>query len=152
MIVTLGLVILGIMVFIVINARKLKLFRGQVFSNAVKVMLFISDAQYYILVNLCRTAGSIYLFTIMGKITPEHIELSRNIICHIIEINWKEVSMTLDGYRVNLPNSVIIPFRDYFKIRCFVRREPLLLHIMLKKGMTWLSLENNNENTISETA
>ena len=51
MIVTLGLVILGIMVFIIINARTLKLFRGHLFSNTVKVMLFISDSQYYIPIN-----------------------------------------------------------------------------------------------------
>ena len=38
--------------FIVINVRKLKLFRGHLFSNAVKVMLFISDGQYYIPVKL----------------------------------------------------------------------------------------------------
>ena len=47
MIVTLGLVVLGIVTFSFINARKLKLFRGHMFSNAVKVMLLISDAQYY---------------------------------------------------------------------------------------------------------
>ena len=45
---TLSLVILGIIIFIVINIRKLKLFRGHLFSNAVKVILFISDDQYYI--------------------------------------------------------------------------------------------------------
>ena len=62
MIVLLGLTVLNIIIFIVLNARKLKLFRGHVISNAVKVMLFISDAQYYIPVKLCRAAGSIHLF------------------------------------------------------------------------------------------
>ena len=71
-------------------------------------MLFISDAQYYIPVKLCRTAGSIHLFKITGKLTPEHIELKRNIIWDIIEIDWKEVNMTLNGKKVNLPTSVII--------------------------------------------
>ena len=149
---TLGLVILGIIIFIVINARKLKLFSGHLFSNAVRVMLFISDAQYYIPVKLYRTTGSIHLFKITGKLTLEHIKLKRNIIWDIKEIDWKEVSMTLNGNKVNLPNSVIIPFRDKFKTRCIVRRQPLLLHVMLKQAMTRFSLENNNETTISETA
>ena len=48
----LTLVILGILIFLIINARKLELFRGHLFSNAVKIMLFISDAQYYVLVKL----------------------------------------------------------------------------------------------------
>ena len=30
--------ILGILIFIIINARKLKLFRGHLLSNAVKIM------------------------------------------------------------------------------------------------------------------
>ena len=41
----LSISILGIVVFIIPNARKLKLFRGHLCSNAVKIMLFISDAQ-----------------------------------------------------------------------------------------------------------
>ena len=138
---TLGLVILGIIIFIVINIRKLKLFRGHLFSNAVKVMLFISDGQYYLPVNLCRTAASIHLFKITGKLTSEYIQLKRNIIWDKIEIDWKEVSLTLNGNKVNLPNSVIISFKDEFKIRCIVRRESLHLHIMLKQGMTWFSLD-----------
>ena len=35
----LSLSILGIIIFIILNARKLKLFRGHLFSNAVKIIL-----------------------------------------------------------------------------------------------------------------
>ena len=91
------------------------------FLNAVKIMLFISDAQYYIPVKICRTAGSTHLFKITGKLIPEHIELKRNILWDIIEIDWKEVNMTLNGNKINLPASVIILLRDKFKIRCNVK-------------------------------
>ena len=89
-----SLLILGIVIFIILNARKLKLFRGHLFSNAFKIMLFISDAQYYILVKLRRTAGGIHLFKITGKLVPENIKLKRNILWDVIEIDWKEVNMT----------------------------------------------------------
>ena len=36
----------------------MKLFRGNFFSNAATIMLFILDAQYYIPVELCRTSGT----------------------------------------------------------------------------------------------
>ena len=62
----------------------------------------------------------------------------------ILEIDWKEVGMTLNGNKVNLPNSFMIPFRDKFKIRHIVRTEPLLLHIMLNQSMMWFSLKNKN--------
>ena len=117
----LSLSILGIIIFIILNDRKLKLFRGHLFSNADKIMLFISDAQSYVPVKLCRTTGSIHLFNITGKITPEHIKLKTNILWDVIGLDWKEVNMTLNGSRINLPASVIMPVKDKFKIRCIVK-------------------------------
>ena len=117
----LSLAVLGMMIFIILNARKLKLFRGHLFPNAVKIVLFISDAQNHIPVTLCRTAGSIHLFKITRKLPPEHIELKRNILWNVIELDWKEVNMTLNGNKINIPASVIISLRDKFKIRCIVR-------------------------------
>ena len=112
---------IGIISFVILNARKLKLFRGHLFSNTVKIMLFISDAQYLVLEKLCRTAGSIHLFKSTGKLTPEHIKLKRNILWDVIKIDWKEVSMTLNGNKINLPSSLILLLRDKFKIRCIIK-------------------------------
>ena len=56
--------ILGLVIFAVLHSRKLKLCRGCLFSNAVKIMLFISDVQYYVPIKLCKTAGSIQLLKI----------------------------------------------------------------------------------------
>ena len=126
------------------KTRKLKLFRGHLFSNVVKIMLFISDAQYNVPVKLCRSPGSIHLFKIAGKLTPEHIKLKRNILWDIIELDWKKDNMILNWSKINLPASVIIPLRDIFKIRCIVKWEPLPFHIMLKQGMTWFPLETND--------
>ena len=94
---------LGIIIFIIIHARKLKPFRGHLFSNAVKIMLLISDAQYYVIETLCRTAGSISLFKIMGKLTPEYVKLKRIMQWNIIELDWKEVIITLNGNKINVP-------------------------------------------------
>ena len=133
------------MIFIMTNIRKIKLFRGHMFSNAVKIMLFISDTQYYVPVKLCRTVGGIHLLKITGKLTPEQITLKRKLLWDIIKIDRNEVNITLNGNKVHLPNSVIILLREIFKIRCIIRREPLLLHVMLRQGMTWFSLENSRK-------
>ena len=71
----LSLSILGIVAFIVINAKKLKQFRGHLFPNTVKIMLFISDAQYFVPVKLCTKTGSTHLFKTTGKLTPEHVKV-----------------------------------------------------------------------------
>ena len=81
----LSLSILGIVVFIIINDRKFKLFRGHLFSNAVKIMInSFSDTQYYVPVNLCRMEGSILLFKITGKLIHEHVKLKRKIYCGML--------------------------------------------------------------------
>ena len=81
-------------------------------------------------------AGGIHVFEITGTLTPESVKLKRNIIWDVIEIDWKEVNVTLNRNKINLPKSVTIKFRDKFKLRYIVKRETLLFHIMLKKGLT----------------
>ena len=89
-------------------------------------------------------AGSMHLFKITGLLTPKNVKLKRNVIWDVIELHWKEVNVTLNGSRINLPKSVTIKYGDKFKIRCIVKREPLLFHIMLKQGLTWFTLASNN--------
>ena len=48
-------------------------------------------------------AGSIHLFKIIGTLLPENVKLKQNFIWDIIEIDWKEFNMTLNGDKVNLP-------------------------------------------------
>ena len=45
------------------------------FSNAVKIMIFISDVQYYVPIKLCKTIGSTHLFKIIGMLKPENMEI-----------------------------------------------------------------------------
>ena len=56
----LNLSILGIVLFIIINASKSKLFREHLFSYAIKITLFISDAQYHVQVN-CVDQQKVYI-------------------------------------------------------------------------------------------
>ena len=53
--------------------------------------------------------------------------------------------VTLSGNVINLLGSVIIPFRDKFKISWKMKSRPLLLHLMLKQGQTWYPLSNVRE-------
>ena len=69
------LTILGLVMVAILNYRKSKLCGGCTFSNAVKIMIFISDAQYYVPIKLYKTAGSIHLFQIIGTLKPENIKL-----------------------------------------------------------------------------
>ena len=61
-ILVLSLAIISLIIFAILQVRRTKICRGQIFSNVVKIMHFISDIKYYIPVKLCKTAGSITLY------------------------------------------------------------------------------------------
>ena len=119
---SLALTILGLMMVAILHYRKSKLWRGCMFSNAVKIMVFISDVQYYIPIKLCKTAGSIRLFIIIGTLKLENIKLNINYIWDTLEIDWKEVSVTFNDDKINLPRFVTIKLRDKVKIRCMMKK------------------------------
>ena len=79
---------------ILVTMRKCRIFRGHLFSNAVTVMLFFSDVEHYVPVKLCKTAGSIHLFKILGHLTPDQIILERRLLWNVVQIDSKEVLMT----------------------------------------------------------
>ena len=105
------------------------MFGGNLFSNVTKVKLFISNMQSYVSIKLCKGAGSIHLFKIRGRLTPENIKYKKNWIRDILEIDWKEDNMTLNGNEINLPNSIILPFRDKFRGRKLIRKQPTTITI-----------------------
>ena len=112
------LTVLSLILVTFLHYRKQSKFcKGHRFSNAVKIMIFISDVQNYILVKLCKTAGSIHLFKISGMLKAENLKLNRNYLWDTLEIDWKEVSVTFNGNKIDLPRVVIVKLQDKFKIR-----------------------------------
>ena len=118
------------------------------FSNTVKIMLFISDVQYYVPIKLCKTAGSIHLFKIMGVLKLENIKLNNNYIWDTLEIDWKEVSVTFNDNQINSPRIVTIKLRDKIKITCMMKKEALFFHIMLKQGITLFTLASSTQEIV----
>ena len=82
------------------------------------------------------------MFKLTGSLQKEVIMLHRNKVWDILEIDWKNVTLMVNGNVINLPGSVIVPFWDKFKIRQMIRNKPLLLYLMLKQGQTWYPLSN----------
>ena len=56
--------------------------------------------------------------------------------------------MTFNSNKVNLPRSIMIKLRDKFKIRHMMKKDPLLFQLMLKQGITWLTLAFNSQDTV----
>ena len=146
--ISLILIILGLVMVAILHYRKSKLCREYMFSNTVTIMIFISDVQYYVPINLCKTTGSMHLLKIIGMLKPENIKLNRNYIWDTLEIDWKEVSVAFNDNQIDLPRVVTIRLKDKIKIRHLMKKEPLLFHIMLKQGIKWFTLASGTQETV----
>ena len=108
-------------------------------------MLFISDIQYYATVTLCKTAGSIHLFKITGRLMTDKVKLNRHYIWDILEIDWSEVKVTFHRKAIRLPKLIMIRIWDKFKVRQMLGSQPLLFHLMLKQGFNWFMLTQDGQ-------
>ena len=115
--------------------------------NVVKIMLFISDIQYYIPVKLCRTAGSIHLFKITGRLTIDKVRLNKHYVWEILEIGWSGIKVIFNGKVFNLPKSITVKLWDKFTVRLMMGSQPILFRLMLKQGFNWFTLTPKEQET-----
>ena len=113
--------------------------------NIVKIMFFISDIQYYIPVQLCKTAGSIHLLKLTGKIMIDKVKLNKYYLWDVLEIDWSEVKVTFNGKVINLPKSIRVRLWDKFKIREMIVKSTTTFHLMLKQGFNWFTLAQEDQ-------
>ena len=71
------LTILSLIIVMFLHYRKSKFCKGHRFSNVVKIKIFISDVQNYVPIKLCKAAGSIHLFKIIGMLKAENERLNK---------------------------------------------------------------------------
>ena len=142
------LTILSLIIVKFLHYRKSRFCKGYRFSNVVKIMIFISDVQNYVPIKLCKTAGSIHLFKIKGMLKAENIKLNINYLWDTLELHWKEVTVTFNGNKMDLPKVVIIKLQDKIKVRRLMNGEPLLFHLILKQGIMWFTLVTETQETM----
>ena len=134
------IITLGMLYLVTNKLRKSSFFKGCLFSNNTKILLFISNTHSYVPIKLCRVARSIHLFRIRGRLNLENVKLKKNWIWGVLEIDWSDISITLNDNEIDLPSSVIIPFKERYRARRLLRKHLLLFYVMLKLGKTWFSL------------
>ena len=105
-----------------------------------KIMLFISDIQYYVLVKLCWTTGSIHLFKITRRLNIDKVWLNKHYVWDVLEKDWSRIKVTFNRKVINLPKSITVKLWDKFKVRHVMGSQAILFHLMLKQGFNWFTL------------
>ena len=117
-----------ITIMAIAKVRKSRIFKGKLFSNSIKVKLFIVDNHYYIPLHLNKLAGSVHLLKLHGILTKENLILRKNWIWDVLEIDWTDLYLLQDHKEINLPVTVAIPLYYKYKLRQLLkhsRKDPL---------------------------
>ena len=94
------MITLGMLYLVTNKIRKSSFFKGCLFSNNTKILLFVSNTHPYIPIKLCRVAGSIHLFRIKGRLNPENVKLKKTWIWDVLEIDWSNISIKLNDNKI----------------------------------------------------
>ena len=91
------------------------------------MLLFVSNTHLYIPTKLCGVARSFHLFRIRGRLNPENVKLKKNWIWDVLEIDWSNISITLNDNEIDLPSSVTIPFKERYRPRRLLRKHSVII-------------------------
>ena len=142
LLIILNLVITALL--ILIKLKKSRLFQGYLFTNMVKVNLFLANTQSYVPLELNSVAGNVHLFKLSGALLIENLNLKKNWIWYVLEINWNNTCITLNDKKVHLPGTLTILLAYKLKVRkLFTERKSLHVYIILKPRKSWYNLEND---------
>ena len=100
------LMILNLAIVVLLLLRKIRksvIFQGQLFSNMVKIKLFLADTKSYVSLDLNKIAGSTNLFKLTGELSLDNITLRKNWIWDVLEIRWDSIHIILNDKDIHLP-------------------------------------------------
>ena len=82
--------------------RKSRIFKGRLFSNTIKIKLFVADNHCYIPLHLNKLPGSMHLFKLHGILIKENLVQKKNWIWDVLEIDWTDVYLLWDHKEIKL--------------------------------------------------
>ena len=87
------LVILNLVIVVSLLLRKIRksaFFQGQLFSNMVKIKLFLADTKSYVSLDLNKKARNTHLFKLTGELSLYSVTIRKYWIWVVLEIRWDE--------------------------------------------------------------
>ena len=63
---------------VLIKIKKSTVFQGHLFTNMVKINLFLANTQSYVPLELNSAAGNVHLFKLSGALLVENFNLKKN--------------------------------------------------------------------------
>ena len=100
--------------------RKCVFFQGQLFSNMVKIKLFLADTKSYVSLDPKKIAGNTHFFKLTGELSLDNITLRKNWIWDVLGIRWDDIHIILNDKDIHLPIMLVIPLIHKLKVKKIV--------------------------------
>ena len=108
------------------------MFQGHLFTNMLKIKLFLENTQSYVPLELNSAAGNVHLFKLSGALAVEKFTLRKNWMWDVLEINRDNTCAALNDREINFPGTLTIPLVYKLKVRkLFLERNSMHVYIML---------------------
>ena len=98
--------------------------------------------------NYVKQQVAFIYYKIVATLKAKNIKSIKNYLWDTLEIDWREVTVTFNGDKIDLPIVVIIKLQDKIKVRQLMNWEPMLFHLMLKQRITWFTLATGTQETV----
>ena len=137
--VLLSLLIVG---YLIIKARKLKVFHGDQFANSSCLYIFFTNTQYYVPIKICTLNSHMLMVKLNGQLLLDMINLQKNTMWDVLKFDWQAIQVLVNNKSFNLPTSVTIPLKDKLRLRRMLRKKELACYFMIKQGLNWYMLKH----------
>ena len=93
-------------------------------------------------------------FTLNGQIKPENMQLLKHAFWDTMNMRWLDVTLNMNGRRIDLPENRNIPLWDKVNVRALTAHRHVKYYIMIKQGNTWYAprMETKNLRAIEQEA
>ena len=91
--------ILNLVIVVSLLLRKIRksvFVHRQLFSNMVKIKLFLADTKPYVSLDLNKIAGNTHLFKLTGELSLDNVTLRENWIWDVLEVRWDDICIILN--------------------------------------------------------
>ena len=131
---------------VLIKIKNSRTFQGHLFTNMVKINLFLANTQSYVPLELNSAAGNVHLFNLSGTLAIEHLILKKKMDMGCAGGKLEQHPCNIKWQRNQFPGTLTILFAYKLKARkLFMEKNSLHVYIMLKHRKSWYNLENEQD-------
>ena len=131
--------VLGTILILLYQCRNGKFCKGYMYSSTFVLKLVLSNNIYYVPLKLRAMAGQLHRVNMNTIMHSCQLKLHKNFLWDAISISWNGIQVNYDGERVDLPATILVPFKDKIRTR-YMFSKGFGVSIAVCQGSNWYDL------------